>query len=60
MSVSFAAALLQLVSGTQIDTDDYQFTLYMAQYNKTYASLQEYSLRLIEFSKMNHEIMHFA
>jgi len=49
-----AAALVASVAlGTQIETDDYQFTLFMAQFNKNYQSLEEYSLRLIEFSKIN-------
>ena len=42
-----------------MDTDDYQFSLYMSQFNKNYKSLQEYSIRLIEFSKMNHKIMSY-
>ena len=32
----------------------------MAQFNKNYQSLEEYSLRLIEFSKMNQAIMKFS
>lgn len=44
----------------QIETDDYQFTLFMAQFNKNYQSLEEYSLRLIEFSKVNQWINSFS
>ena len=32
----------------------------MAQFNKNYQSLEEYSLRLIEFSKINQAIMKFS
>jgi len=32
----------------------------MAQFNKNYQSLEEYSLRLIEFSKINQAIVHFS
>lgn len=32
----------------------------MAQYNKNYSSLEEYSLRLIEFSKINQAILTFT
>ena len=32
----------------------------MAQFNKNYQSLEEYSLRLIEYSKVNHEILKFS
>ena len=32
----------------------------MAQFNKNYQSLEEYSLRLIEYSKVNHQIMKFS
>ena len=48
-----AALVATMATATQIETDDYQFTLYMAQFNKNYQSLEEYSLRLIEFSKIN-------
>ena len=54
------AALSAIASGAQIETDDYQFTLFMAQFNKNYQSLEEYSLRLIEFSKINQAIMKFS
>ena len=54
LTTTLAAALVASAAlGTQIETDDYQFTLYMAQFNKNYQSLEEYSLRLIEFSKIN-------
>ena len=53
MRTWLAAALAALGSARQVETDDYQFTLYMAQFNKNYQSLEEYSLRLIEFSKIN-------
>ncbi len=57
----FSAALLAAGSlAIPIETDDYQFTLYMAQFNKNYQSLEEYSLRLIEFSKINQAIMKFS
>jgi C1A family cysteine protease len=57
IAVALAATM---VLGTQIETDDYQFTLYMAQFNKNYQSLEEYSLRLIEFSKINQAITKFS
>ena len=53
MKTVAAALAASLVTARQIETDDYQFTLYMAQFNKNYQSLEEYSLRLIEFSKIN-------
>lgn len=49
-----AATLALAASARHVETDDYQFTLYMAQFNKNYQSLEEYSLRLIEYSKVNH------
>ena len=55
-----AALLATSALARHVDTDDYQFTLYMAQFNKNYQSLEEYSLRLIEYSKVNHQIMHFS
>ena len=62
MKALMSSSLLALSSlaAKQIETDDYQFTLYMAQFGKNYLSLEEYSLRLIEFSKINHEINHFS
>ena len=61
LTTTLAAALVASVAlGTQIETDDYQFTLFMAQFNKNYQSLEEYSLRLIEFSKINQEITKFS
>jgi|Transcript_4040 hypothetical protein len=59
-SLAISAALAALSAARQIETDDYQFTLYMAQFNKNYQSLEEYSLRLIEFSKINQAIQKFA
>ena len=61
MKKTVAAALAaSLVTARQIETDDYQFTLYMAQFNKNYQSLEEYSLRLVEFSKINQAIKEFS
>ena len=64
MMKALAAGIVALSTGPvlakQIETDDYQFTLYMAQFNKNYQSLEEYSLRLIEFSKINQAIMKFS
>ena len=58
--VAVAALAAASALARQIETDDYQFTLYMAQFNKNYQSLEEYSLRLIEFSKVNHEILMYS
>ena len=58
--VAGVLALSSVAVASQIETDDYQFTLYMAQFNKNYQSLEEYSLRLIEFSKINQAIMKFS
>ena len=63
MLKTIAAGIAVLMAGSeakQIETDDYQFTLYMAQFNKNYQSLEEYSLRLIEFSKINQGITEFS
>ena len=58
---AFVSGILALGAlGRHVETDDYQFTLYMAQFNKNYQSLEEYSLRLIEYSKINHRIMSFS
>ena len=57
---SGSALALASLAAKQIETDDYQFTLYMAQFGKNYQSLEEYSLRLIEFSKVNQAIMVFS
>ena len=62
MKALLSGSLLGLASlaAKQIETDDYQFTLYMAQFGKNYQSLEEYRLRLIEFSKVNQAIMRFS
>ena len=60
MKSSLVALLAQAALARHVETDDYQFTLYMAQFNKNYQSLEEYSLRLIEYSKVNHEILQFS
>ena len=57
---SSIVVLAQAALARHVETDDYQFTLYMAQFNKNYQSLEEYSLRLIEYSKVNHQIMKFS
>lgn len=60
MKTVAAAIAAALATARQIETDDYQFTLYMAQFNKNYQSLEEYSLRLVEFSKINQSITKFS
>ena len=48
-----------LATASTVETDDVQFSMYMSQFNKNYKSLQEYTIRLIEFSKRNQDIMKF-
>ena len=62
MKTQFVSGMILAAMGAarHVETDDYQFTLYMAQFNKNYQSLEEYSLRLIEYSKVNHLIMKFS